>query len=125
MVRLKVSALGFPSTSTYFQFHYGTIKRVSDGSGQASKFAFNSTMVRLKVSGLITLLRIMLTFNSTMVRLKESPYLKQTRSKTSFNSTMVRLKVGNYASGWNGLNTFNSTMVRLKAFGARRTNTHR
>ena len=54
-----------------FQFLYGAIERQFSQKGNKKKNDFNSSMVRLKVEGEVTLLQSELDFNSSMVRLKD------------------------------------------------------
>ena len=53
MVRLKDVRCVYHKNLTFFQFHYGTIKRILYFFLALEKTAFNSTMVRLKGFGRI------------------------------------------------------------------------
>ena len=80
MVRLKGEANLALSRLEKFQFHYGTIKRLSLSYNRFNTSNFNSTMVRLKVSTPFLFTANHANFNSTMVRLK----VKQTSRQRLF-----------------------------------------
>ena len=70
MVRLKARGTLRKPQGLLFQFHYGTIKRLNKTTEKVNELHFNSTMVRLKVSGDTESPTAIRNFNSTMVRLK-------------------------------------------------------
>ncbi len=92
MVRLKRGIFSRPRGKTGFQFHYGSIKTSEAGIPRDRLFYFNSTMVRLKRSGIVACCQFVLDFNSTMVRLKLNSESLFPGMYGYFNSTMVRLK---------------------------------
>ena len=73
MVRLKADRRERLPSVISFQFHYGTIKSLTDATTFPIPEYFNSTMVRLKVRDASTTNLPYIHFNSTMVRLKVSP----------------------------------------------------
>ena len=74
MVRLKDRSVYRCVPISKFQFHYGTIKRPLLFWFVLCLLDFNSTMVRLKASGIAILGAFVRNFNSTMVRLKDLSY---------------------------------------------------
>jgi len=77
-----------------FQFHYGSVKRNAKANklAQVDLFQFHYGSVKSGLSsGINPLLAIY--FNSTMVRLKVDLDKMTIGNKHDFNSTMVRLKV--------------------------------
>ena len=72
-----------------FQFHYGTIKRITRRLHILDLLRFNSTMVRLKVPSMPIEVDSLPRFNSTMVRLKDNGGMQDFTDVVGFNSTMV------------------------------------
>ena len=114
MVRLKANVVTTGLFPIEFQFHYGTIKRISNARQIKLIANFNSTMVRLKAFVPDRTTRSALYFNSTMVRLKGGSSNCLAIYSSYFNSTMVRLKANTSIIGAIKDVNFNSTMVRLK-----------
>ena len=77
-----------------FQFYDSTIKRAAPHTVRASPpWSFNSTIVRLKDSHILTIRpRALKCFNSTIVRLKDGWRTLTRAPRKRFNSTIVRLK---------------------------------
>ena len=102
-----------------FQFHYGTIKRLPMPSIPLAKLHFNSTMVRLKVKKILLPTRVC-KFQFHYGTIKSLRHSRRSTIPKYFNSTMVRLKDKAPTHKVSRGSYFNSTMVRLKEGGKRR-----
>ena len=75
-----------------FQFHYGSIKSRAISRVLYASDYFNSTMVRLKVTGYSVYNSFISNFNSTMVRLKGAMayYSRATASRFQFHYGSIK-----------------------------------
>ena len=75
-----------------FQFQYGAIRSKPYGFGYINSRSFNSSMVRLEVTAVLTVDSVPPYFNSSMVRLEEHSAIFTNILQCYFNSSMVRLE---------------------------------
>ena len=138
LVRLKVKRQRNAEPKRQrFRFHTGSIKRDSSHyTPQVGEQSFDSILVRLKASKIITLTTWFISFDSILVRLKgdspcaaspctfafrfhtgsikRSPVLLSVILRLRFDSILVRLKAGYWASWCYRYWCFDSILVRLK-----------
>ena len=92
MVRLKVWIPVFLSKSVWFQFHYGTIKRVSELLSGQCRYLFQFHYGTIKSSDPLVKFGQFMKFQFHYGTIKRSRTTTIRRRMKNFNSTMVRLK---------------------------------
>ncbi len=79
------------------------------------RFAFNPTVVRLRLEGVKAQMKVWeAPFNPTVVRLRLIHELGTMCNDLSFNPTVVRLRLVGVSFCGGGQTTFNPTVVRLR-----------
>jgi len=93
MVRLKeYEGIRMGLMDEKFQFQYGAIKGTSDERYFCPSTDFNSSMVRLKVAGILNGELELWLFQFQYGAIKGQPSFTAQNSAIDFNSSMVRLK---------------------------------